>query len=85
MKRILAYFLPVCILVALVAFVACEKVPDTERSQFNLMNPSDEARLGIAEFGKMKQQLRISTNPAYNAQSHNQINDMALRQQNRRA
>lgn len=52
-----------------VVVAACSTiVPETGRKQFNLLDPSQEATLGLTEFQKMKQTLKISTNPAYNAQ-----------------
>jgi predicted Zn-dependent protease len=67
MNKTVALLLPGLMLGALVLFVACGAVPDTDRKQINFIDPDDEARLGIAEFQKIKQQLRISRNPRYNA------------------
>ena len=53
--------------VALVAVACTTVVPETGRRQFNVMNPSQEASLGLTEFQKMKQSLKISTDPGYNA------------------
>lgn len=47
--------------------VACTTVPDTGRQQFNMLNPGEEARLGLTEFEKIKQKTPISRNPGYNA------------------
>jgi predicted Zn-dependent protease len=43
-------------------------VPETGRKQFNVLDPSKEAARGLSEFRKMKQKLRISTDPQQNAQ-----------------
>lgn len=51
-----------------VAGVSCKTVPVTGRQQFNILPPSQEAALGLSEFQKMKQTLKISNNPSYNAQ-----------------
>lgn len=67
MKKYFAHLLPIAMLGALVLFVACGEVPDTERTSINFMNPADEARLGVTEFNKIKQKLPISRNPQYNA------------------
>ncbi len=67
MKHYLSHLLPVSILALVVFVVACGDVPDTERKQINIMSQADEARMGISEFAKMKQQLRVSRNPSYNA------------------
>jgi predicted Zn-dependent protease len=53
--------------VALVAVACTTVVPETGRRQFNVMNPSQEASLGLTEFQKMKQTLKISTDPGLNA------------------
>jgi len=47
--------------------VACSTVPDTGRQQFNMLPPSEEAKLGLTEFEKIKRETPISTNPQYNA------------------
>jgi predicted Zn-dependent protease len=45
---------------------ACTAVPDTGRKQFNVLNPGDEAQLGLTEFEKMKRSRRVSQDRAYN-------------------
>ena len=46
---------------------ACSTVPDTGRQQFNMLNPGQEAQLGLTEFEKIKKGTPISTDPGYNA------------------
>lgn len=67
MRRVSPLLLPVVILVATVVVVACRTVPETGRSQFNVMNPAKEASLGLSEFKKIKDSKKISTNPTYNS------------------
>jgi len=54
-------------LAAAIIVVACTAVPDTGRQQFNVLNPGEEARLGLTEFEKMKQSKPVSHDPAMNA------------------
>jgi predicted Zn-dependent protease len=55
------------VLVAALVGVACTTtVPETGRRQVNLLPPSKEATLGLAEFQKMKETRRISTDPTLN-------------------
>ncbi len=56
------------LLAALVAAACTTTVPETGRKQFNMLDPSKEAALGLTEFQKMKQTLKVSTNPSLNAQ-----------------
>lgn len=68
MKRLPAPLFALSVLAAALIGVACTTtVPETGRKQFNIMNPSQEASLGLTEFQKMKQTLKISTDPGYNA------------------
>ena len=68
MNKLWAYTMPLLLFAFLVAIVACNTVPDSGRQQVNFMKPREEAALGISEFQKMKKELKISTNPNYNAQ-----------------
>jgi metalloendopeptidase OMA1, mitochondrial len=68
MQKKLPFFLSASLLAFLIVIVACSSVPDSGRQQINFLKPGDEAAMGISEFTKMKGQLKISTNPAYNAQ-----------------
>lgn len=54
------------ILTALV-FTGCNTVPETGRTQINLMSPGQEMALGFSEFDKMKKQVPVSKDPAANA------------------
>ncbi len=67
-QRYFTLLFPAILFASLIAFVACTTVPDSGRRQLNLLSPSEEAALGISEFGKMKKTLKISTHPGYNAQ-----------------
>lgn len=67
MKKYFVSVLPVGLLAGLIVFVACSEVPDSDRKQLNFMSAADEAKLGIQQFAKIKQQLKISKNPTYNA------------------
>ena len=50
------------------SLVACTTtVEETGRKQFNVLNASEEAKLGISEFQKFKQSKPISSNGTYNA------------------
>lgn len=53
-------------LVFLTVLAACTAVPDTGRKQFNVLNPGDEAQLGLTEFEKLKRDRRISQDLAMN-------------------
>jgi len=44
----------------------CSTVPETGRSQFNLLTPAEETKLGIASFDQVKQETPISKDPAIN-------------------
>ncbi len=44
----------------------CTTVPETGRSQFNLLTPAEETKLGIASFDQVKQETPISQDPAIN-------------------
>ncbi|MEM7602027.1 MAG: M48 family metallopeptidase, partial [Verrucomicrobiota bacterium] len=64
-----ARLLPLSVLLASIAFVACTTtVPETGRKQLNMMDPKKEAALGFSEFGKMKAEKPISQDPGLNAQ-----------------
>lgn len=47
--------------------VACTTVPETGRTQFNLLSASDETQLGLTAFAQMKENTPLSTDPAVNA------------------
>lgn len=68
MKSRIALLPTLALLAAVVAAACTTTVPETGRRQFNVLDPSREAALGLTEFQKMKQTLKISTNPQYNAQ-----------------
>ena len=68
MKRPPASLFAFTTLVAALVGVACTTtVPETGRRQVNFLDPAQEAALGLTEFQKMKQTLRISTDPSANA------------------
>jgi predicted Zn-dependent protease len=69
MNRQISLLLPSLGLLTAVITAACSTVvPETGRKQFNILDPSKEAARGFSEFQKMKQKLRISTDPQQNAQ-----------------
>jgi predicted Zn-dependent protease len=47
-------------------WVGCTTVPETGRSQFNLLTPSDELKLGMTAFDQMKSEVPISKDAAAN-------------------
>lgn len=64
------FILPFRCLVALccgLLAVACTTVPETGRTQFNLLSASDETQLGLTAFAQMKENTPLSTDPAVNA------------------
>jgi len=68
MKRPPASIYAFTTLIAALVCVACTTtVPETGRKQVNFLNPAQEASLGLSEFQKMKQTLKISTDPGHNA------------------
>jgi metalloendopeptidase OMA1, mitochondrial len=50
----------------ILAMTGCTTVPETGRSQFNLLSPTDETKLGVAAFDQMKGETPISKDPAAN-------------------
>jgi predicted Zn-dependent protease len=52
--------------VAVLALGGCETVPETGRSQFNLLSSSQEMQLGFSAFQQMKQEMPVSKDPAVN-------------------
>ena len=68
MRRVSPLLLPISVLTAAIVAVACRTVPETGRSQFNVLDPAKEASLGLSEFKKIKDSKKISTNPTYNSQ-----------------
>jgi predicted Zn-dependent protease len=56
----------VWLLVVWLAAVGCTTVPETGRSQFNLLTPADEMQLGITAFDQMKTEMPVSKDPAAN-------------------
>lgn len=68
MKAHTAPFLASAVLVAALIGAACTStVPETGRRQVNMLPPAQEAALGLSEFQKIKQSMKISTDPAQNA------------------
>ncbi len=63
-RRLLALFAAAA---SLLLLPACTTVQETGRSQLILMSPAEEARMGVQAFGQIKQQEKISTDPAVNA------------------
>jgi len=59
--------LVVALLLSAVVFTGCTTVPETGRTQLNILSPSDEMQMGISEFDKMKQGVPISKDAAANA------------------
>jgi predicted Zn-dependent protease len=49
------------------AFASCAVVPETGRRQLMLVSPNEEARMGLAAFSQIKQQEKVSSDPAANA------------------
>ena len=45
----------------------CTTVPETGRTQFNMISPGQEMQLGLTSFEKMKQETPIRKDPAVNA------------------
>jgi predicted Zn-dependent protease len=54
------------VVAVLVATAGCTTVPETGRSQFNLLTPADEMQLGMTAFDQMKSETPISKDPAAN-------------------
>ena len=52
---------------ALLSLPACTTVQETGRSQLILMSASEEAQMGVQAFSQIKQQEKISADPAVNA------------------
>ena len=46
----------------------CETVPETGRSQLNIMSPNEEMKLGLSSFDQLKKDVPVSNDPAGNAQ-----------------
>jgi predicted Zn-dependent protease len=46
----------------------CATVPETGRTQFNLLSAEDEAELGLVSFGQLKRDVPVSHDPVANAQ-----------------
>jgi predicted Zn-dependent protease len=51
----------------LLVMPGCTTVNETGRSQFNIMSPAEEMKLGLSSFNTLKQEVPISTDPAGNA------------------
>lgn len=47
--------------------VGCTTVPETDRSQFNILSPSEEMQLGFSSFEQLKKEVPVSRDPALNA------------------
>ncbi len=65
--RLLPLTAPLLLAGGLFWTAACTTMPDMDRPTFSMMSPSEEARLGYAEFERIKQQRTISTNAEHNA------------------
>lgn len=63
-RRLLALLAAAC---ALLGLPACTTVQETGRSQIILMSAAEEAAMGVQAFSQIKQQEKISTDPALNA------------------
>jgi predicted Zn-dependent protease len=63
-RRLLALFVAAA---SLLFLSACTTVQETGRSQLILMSAAEEASLGVRAFSQIKQQEKISTDPALNA------------------
>lgn len=61
--RVGGAFLAACTLL-----VGCTSVPETNRSQLVLVDPAQEAQLGLQTFTKVKSETPVSTNQAQTAQ-----------------
>lgn len=55
-----------CLTVLWLAGAGCSTVPETGRSQFNLLSPADETKLGMTAFEQMKGETPINKDPAVN-------------------
>ena len=42
-----------------IIIAACQTVEETGRKQFNVLKPGDEARMGMSEFDKYKEKLKL--------------------------
>lgn len=51
-----------CLILSVIALIACETVPETGRSQLLFISPDKEHKLGFDEFEKLKQEVPISEN-----------------------
>src|SRR5688572_17324207 len=51
----------------LILLAGCTTVPETGRTQFNMISPGQEMQLGLTSFEKIKQETPISKDPAANA------------------
>jgi metalloendopeptidase OMA1, mitochondrial len=65
MKRVMLSFLAAAVVVPL--FTACNTVAVTGRRQLNIYSPAEEMQLGLASFTQMKQEQKVSKDPAGNA------------------
>lgn len=54
-------------LAAVLGFSSCAVVPETGRKQLMLVSPDQEAKMGLASFTSIKEQEKISSDPAANA------------------
>ena len=55
------------LLLVTLALVACSTVPVTGRKQLNLVSAGEETQLGMKSFDQLKQETKISHDPAANA------------------
>ncbi|MEI7533046.1 MAG: M48 family metallopeptidase [Verrucomicrobiae bacterium] len=67
MKTLKHFFLGVALVFLLALVSGCDTVPVTGRHQLNLVSSSQEMRLGLSSFDKLKQTTPISHDPAANA------------------
>ncbi len=58
----------VALIVATLWIASCTTVPETGRSQIQLVSSSQESQLGLEEFEKLKKTVAISKDPLANAQ-----------------
>jgi predicted Zn-dependent protease len=60
-------FVVLILLAGLLGFTGCTTVPHTGRSALHLVSPEQLAASAAVQFGQIKQQTPISTDPTYNA------------------
>ncbi len=65
-RRFLGFAVWACLW--LVVLAACVHIPETGKSAFILLSPTEEATLGAQAFNDLKRQGKVSTDPTVNAQ-----------------